>query len=363
MPEKRSGFERDLEKRASRDQRRELAAFLRQRGAKISNLWQDRADADSSFPDPCVVCREECEPDTIVPSLAALIEHLEADGPDIDMQAHRQWLECWLEADLDSKDAGEHFHALHDLCLDELQDTDEIHPEEKAPMAGLLQAAIRNLRLETSEVEAQRLLARTREVTDQFQLLFTVASEAIIVAERETGRIHAANPNAALLLGTTRETLENGILGDLHPALAEVINVQTAEQDPQSRKITIKNPEGNQLVLQVLSAHLSFGHIPMIQVMIRDVTEQERFNDALEQRAEELQTELSGQLANVESLTNFLENIIDALPTRLLVLDENLKVLHVNTAYLQQRRLEKNTLRLPDPHLFQQKYRIYRCLS
>ena len=69
---------------------------------------------------------------------------------------------------------------------------------------------------------------------------------------------------------------------------------------------------------------------------------EEHIQDARDQRrAEELQAQLAARLDEVENLQAFLENVINALPARLLVLDENLTVLHANSAYLRQRRLSR----------------------
>ncbi|MCE5239634.1 PAS domain-containing protein [bacterium] len=58
-------------------------------------------------------------------------------------------------------------------------------------------------------------------------------------------------------------------------------------------------------------------------------------------RADQLQVQLTARLDEVENLQAFLANVINALQTRLLVLDENLIVLHANSAYLRQRRLSR----------------------
>lgn len=324
----------------ARDQRRELAQFLLRHASVITRNWAERARDGVTAPPQVDIGEGEIWE----PSLLALVEHLEAAGPDTDMPAHVTWLGRWHETGSSRAMVRDHFHALRDVTTEALSATDQIPEAEKEALLGLLQAAVRNLRLETSEVETRHLLAEALDARRQFEGLFQHAVDAIIIADLATGRLLATNPAAATLMGMSKDELESHTLGELHPDLLRVAREQLDESSPYfgtPQLLPMANAENPRRVVEVNSAAAEYGGQQAAQMFIRDVTERVRFREELERRADELQAKLWGQLQETQHLRVFLENIINALPARLLVLDQNLKVLHANSAYLRQRRLPR----------------------
>ena len=325
----------------ARDQRRELAGLLLRQAERITDLWEQRAAADPTFAPPRIA-REQGE--TRAPSLLALVEHLEAAGPDVHLPAHTAWLSRWHDTGSGRANVRDHFHALRDMALHALQTTDEIPTAEKSGLTGLLEAAVRNLRLETSEVETRHLLAEALEARQQFEGLFEHAVDAILIGDVDRGTLLAANPAAAALLKVPRDQMLSAKLSDLQPDLARVVREQTDRDNPyfgRPQLLPLQAPDGLVRVVEINSAVVEYHGRQAAQMFIRDVTERVRFNEELERRAEELQTQLTGQLEAVQHLQVFLDNVINALPARLLVLDESLHILHANAAYLRQRRLSR----------------------
>lgn len=325
----------------ARDQRRELADFLLRQAEGITGRWEERAAADVAFASP-QVAREQGE--TKAPSLLALVEHLEAAGPDVHLPAHAAWLARWHDTGSSRANVRDHFHALRDMSMEALQATDEIPQAEKVALAGLLEAAARNLRLETSEVETRHLLAEALEARRQFQGLFENAVDAILIGNLDNETVLAANPAAAVLVSMPREQLQSMKLSDLQPDLPRVVREQLDHDNPNFGKpqlLPLQTPDGLVRVIEINSAVVEYYGQQAAQMFVRDVTERVRFNEELTRRADELQNQLSGQFEAVQHLQVFLDNVINALPARLLVLDEDLRILHANSAYLRQRRLTK----------------------
>lgn len=325
----------------ARDQRRELADFLLREAEVITGRWEERSAADQAFAPP-QVARERDE--TKAPSLLALVEHLEAAGPDVHLPAHSAWLARWHETGSGRANIRDHFHALRDMSMDALQATGEIPEAEKVALAGLLEAAARNLRLETSEVETRHLLAEALEARRQFEGLFENAADAIVISNLANETVLAANPAAALLLNVSREQIRSVKLSELQPDLPRVVREQLDHDNPhfgKSQLLPLQSPDGLVRVIELNSAAVEYYGQQAAQMFLRDVTERVRFNEELRRRADELQNQLSGQFEAVHHLQVFLDNVINALPARLLVLDEDLRILHANSAYLRQRRISK----------------------
>lgn len=339
LPEEQLTDDRALS--VARDQRHELAQYLLRHGAEITAHWRERSATGEGLPPPLV---DDVEGEQTEPSLVALVEHLEAAGPDTHLPAHENWLARWHATGSSRGKTRDHFHALRDLTAEALAQTDEIPAEEKPALTRLLEAAVRNLRLETSELETRHLLAEALEARRQYEGLFENSLEAVVIADPEEDTILAANPAAAALLSLGHDELLHRRLSELMPDLARVTREQLDEQHPSHRipqQVTYEGPEGSFRIIEAGASEVEYYGRRAAQVFLRDVTERVRFNDELERRADELQSQLSGRLQEVGNLQVFLENVINALQSRLLVLDENLIVLHANNAYLRQRRLPR----------------------
>jgi hypothetical protein len=326
----------------ARDQRRELAAFLTRHALAITERWDKLFRDPGGLPPPHLdISKSALE---AAPSLLALVEHLEAAGADIHLPAHQHWLARWHEAGLGRANIRSHFHALRDVTTEALRATDEIGEAEKLSLLSLLEAAIRNLRLETSEVETRHLLDEALLARQQFENLFQSSADPVIIGRLDNFQVLHANPAAMTLTGLTMEQLREKTLGELQADLPRVVWEQLYPPTPQAAEphlLPYQRPGGGQLVVEIASTAVDYDNGRAAQVIMRDVTERVRFHEELERRAEELQGQLSGQLEDMRSLRMFLENIINALPARLLVLDESLVVLHANSAYLQQRGVSR----------------------
>lgn len=324
------------------DMRHALAAFLDGHVRDITQAWIARARADESFARP-YLDREPGQP-AQASSLVALAEHVREGGHDMHLPAHVQWFQRWHETGMGRADIRGQFHALRDITREALDATSEFPEADKSALRLLLEAAVRNLRLETSEFESRRLLAEALDDRRRYESLFHTSADAIIIVDLDSLQVLEANPEAERLLERGHEELLSLALDQVHGDLPLILPA-LLEGRPDNRVPTYNLPlrqrDGSLVVTAVNASALQYSGHRAAQVHLRDVTERVRFREELERRAEALQTELSGQLAELERMGTFLENVINALPSRVLVLDENLTVLHANTAYLMQRGLDR----------------------
>ncbi|NPV45917.1 MAG: PAS domain S-box protein [Armatimonadetes bacterium] len=321
-------------------EREKLARFLEAHGRQITQDWLARSAADEAVARPYLAEGPDGAGE-VAASLLALIEHVREGGHDMHLPAHAAWLQCWHETGMSRGNIRDHFHALRDVTLEALERTDTIGEAEKRPLRMLLEAAVRNLRLETSEYETRRLLAEAVAERQRYQGLFDTSADSIVIVDLESLEILDANPAAERLLERTRSELQGLPLRALHDDLPLILPGLLAPR-PDGRTPTYNLPlrrrDGSLMVVAINATTLEYGGHRASQVLMRDITERVRFREELARRADELQEQVAGQVSELERLGTFLENIIDALPARLLVLDENLNVLHANQAYLQERR-------------------------
>lgn len=321
-------------------ERETLARFLEMQGRQITEQWLARSRANEAVAMPYTAPSPE-DGEEVEVSLLALIEHVREGGHDMHLPAHVAWLQRWHETGMGRGNIRDHFHALRDATLEALERTDSIAESDKRPLRMLLEAAVRNLRLETSEYETRRLLAEAVSERQRYQGLFDTSADSIVIVDLESLDILDVNPAAERLLERTRSELQGLSLRALHDDLPLILPGLLSPR-PDGRTPTYNLPlrrrDGSLMVVAVNATTLEYGGHRASQILMRDITERVRFREELARRADELQEQVSGQVSELERLGTFLENIIDALPARLLVLDENLKVLHANQAYLQERR-------------------------
>jgi PAS domain S-box-containing protein len=322
-------------------QERELLAdFLSRQAAAIAAAWAARRVAEAALPlvpgDPL--------PDDVefqMPSLLALVEHVREGGHDMDLPAHAAWLRLWHRTATGRANIRDHFHGLRDVTVAALTDTDEIPAEAKGSLQLLLEAAVRNLRLETSEHENRYLVGEAVETRRRFEGLFETSADGIVIADLETGQVLAANRAAERLTARSRHELVGASLESIHPGLPAALAAllaAPAEGDMSVQALPVRRADGSRMVVEINAAPVDYGGRQAAQILARDVTERVRFRQELERRGEELEHQVAGQVTELERMGAFLENIINALPAELLVLDENLVVLHANSAYLARRR-------------------------
>lgn len=184
-------------------------------------------------------------------------------------------------------------------------------------------------------------LALCSAPSNVFELSFQEAADAMVVVSLATGRLLAFNQATLRLFGYTPEALRGMRLVDLQPTIRR-------ERDDLRRKLftqgslrfdslSLQRADGQQIDVAVHAMLTTFAGEHAFLAILRDVKDARDVEGRLAAQAAELRAELSAQAEGYLRLKEFFEGIIDALPLRLVVLDDNLRIIHANPAYYLQR--------------------------
>lgn len=189
--------------------------------------------------------------------------------------------------------------------------------------------AIHTKAVEEKAASAQSLLER----------LYEAVGEAIIVCDAESGVIMSANRAAAALVGRDTSQIEGVPLAERFPELAqhqwprildlgadELLNFET----------TLQTPSGTRY-LQGVAGKFRHAGREIVHLALADVTDRVELSRRLSTLAEDLRRQVQDQLREIEGQRQFFRSLVDAIPVRMLVLDQDLRIVHANPAYYQGR--------------------------
>jgi PAS domain S-box-containing protein len=126
------------------------------------------------------------------------------------------------------------------------------------------------------------MVSRALERSEQrYRQLFEAAREGILVLD-EAGRIVECNSAARALMQGSSAAAEHGRLGDVFPAEAAAqIMAQVAHPEERPGAIRLRTPAGEEAWVEPVCTRLH-GDDPGTQVLLRDVTRQQRRQENLE---------------------------------------------------------------------------------
>lgn len=171
--------------------------------------------------------------------------------------------------------------------------------------------------------------------------LYQSVGEAILLVDATTGRVLRANQAAEKLSGYTQTQLRWLYVRDLLPDLvavrwAEILTL--SEQDESLRlECPLTSRSGERFAVRVTAGKFSHAGRPMVHLAIDDITDQVRLTERLADLAATLRSQVEEQMREIDEQRDFLASILDALPTRLIVLDQDMNIIHANLAYYRQR--------------------------
>ncbi len=157
--------------------------------------------------------------------------------------------------------------------------------------------------------ERRRAEAALRESEARYRAVFDNAAEAVYL-EALDGRILDANANACQMTGYTREELKRMSVADLVPpevktGLGEIEQALVEKGEFRTRSLN-RRRDGTVFPVEVVASALDFGGEPAVLVLVRDISEQQRYTDALRESEARLRL------------------MLDQLPTVLWTVDRNL---------------------------------------
>jgi PAS domain S-box-containing protein len=200
----------------------------------------------------------------------------------------------------------------------------------------------------------QRVVAKIHEVVDRFvqeeargaaglvDKLYESAGEAMLLVDALTRRILRANAAAERMSGYSRGQLRWLFLGDLLPELVQVrwgeILAKADEEESLRVECRLMTRRGEGPLVSIAAGRLNYAGRNLVHLVIQDITEHVRLTQRLADLAGTLQQRVEEQLSELGEQRNFLASILDALPLRVLVLDEEMRIVHANRAFYQERR-------------------------
>jgi len=198
---------------------------------------------------------------------------------------------------------------------------------------------------ETSTTAAAALAERCR----QYEEIFQRAADPMVVFSVESGQVLAANEAALRLSGYSREQALNHSITDAAPLLDERRRRQLRDRllaggDLFFDRYAFRRADGREVEVAVHASLVTFDGESAVLALLHPVIEASEAEARLSAHAQALRAELSEQEEETARLKAFYENVIDALPLRLLVIDEDLRIVHANPAYYQQRGLTPEEL-------------------
>ncbi len=164
------------------------------------------------------------------------------------------------------------------------------------------------------------MLQRLRESSDRYRRLLDTATDAIVVADAETGLIVDANRRAEELTGRTREQLVGRPQIELHPAVEhgryrEVFEDRVHFQTTTADDLHLLTRSADLVSVEISAGRTTLGGRPVIQSLLRDVRERRRIQNELVQSRVQLE-----EVARVASgLVRVGQEMLSSLDTPVLL--------------------------------------------
>ena len=139
---------------------------------------------------------------------------------------------------------------------------------------------------------------------DKFRSLVEMASDAIIIADAETGIITDVNKKGAELMGWKASDLIGRHLSSLHPSDEQELYSRLIESNyslplPYNKVIYVQHISGRKIPVDISANTIEFAKGRIVQGIFRDITQRLQFDDEL-QKTEKLKTAtvLAGGIAH-----------------------------------------------------------------
>ena len=180
----------------------------------------------------------------------------------------------------------------------------------------------------------------------QFEHIFQRAADPMVVVSLQTGRFLAVNQAALDLSGYTREQAMGLTIADIAPDLAERRRLDLKRRLEAGGEIffdryPLRYADGREDEVAIHASLLTFDGEEAFLAVLHHVMEESEIEAILSAQAAQLRRELLAQSEEQARLKEFYENVIDALPLRLIVVNQDLRIVHANPAYYEQRGLKR----------------------
>ena len=180
------------------------------------------------------------------------------------------------------------------------------------------QLSYSNIKLVQSLAERDTLVDALRQSENRYRMLFDHSTDAIILSDpRDGGKILSANPAACLMLGWAEEELISkgrDVMFDLEdPAVSNVLE-ELIHSGSAKAHLTYKRKDGTTFPGELSTALFTDSNgEPRVVVIIRDITERKKAEEALKKAHESLEEKVEERTAELEKAYKSLKESEEGL--------------------------------------------------
>ncbi len=157
----------------------------------------------------------------------------------------------------------------------------------------------------------------------QFQAIFDLSSDMVLIADAKTTQITDCNPAACEQLGYTRNELQQMKLTDFVPALTtdHLQKLFASSEAGHAQESTVQTKNGATIPIDISYTHVCLSHGEYVSVMMRNISERK---------------EMQAQILHERNLLHLL---MDNIPDSIFFKDADLKYTCINQAYASKLNL------------------------
>ncbi len=324
--------------------REHLAKLLHEHIGPITARWAELARESL----PVKPALEDAPQDTGESRCAVLVALLDAlsdsDAPGLPQYLHTL-VRRWHAAGLLGEATRPYFSALQQAVVEVLQ----AQPESDLSvddMARVLSTEMSDLQSTLRDMEVRVLGTEREDLQLRLETVLNHVPEPVFMLDIAGGRISHANRAAAELSGYSIDELRGMTMQELCPGLDDAglssLMGDVVDYDRAVRRnvgIVRRNAAAIDATIDV--SLMNIGPRPVAMCLLTDAYGGSADRAALRVLARDLRSEVRERLNQIERLKTFFENVISALPIRLVVLNSDLTIIHANRAYYVQRGLPK----------------------
>jgi len=203
--------------------------------------------------------------------------------------------------------------------------------------------AVELLRRRVEALHTRALEEKAETAQSLLERIYEAVGKAIIIADSESGAILRANRTAAALVGRDAEALKGTPLAEVLPDLAEHEWPKILQLGPEELlnfEATLEAKDGTRY-LQAVAGKFRHAGREIVHLALADVTDRVELSRKLATLADDLRRQVEDQLRELEGQRQFFRSVVDAIPLRMLVLDQDLRIVHANPAYYQARGMTR----------------------
>ncbi|MCX7599626.1 MAG: PAS domain S-box protein [Armatimonadetes bacterium] len=214
---------------------------------------------------------------------------------------------------------------------------EEGHSEAKLRRAGRL--AVEALRRRVEALHTQAIEEKATAAQSLLERLYDAVGKAIIICDAQSGAILRVNRAAATLLGKDAGQLQGAQVPEVLPEFAQRDWPRALQVGPEELldfEMTLQTADGTRFLQGVAGKFRDAGR-EIVHLALADVTDRVELSRKLSTIADDLRRQVQDQLREIQGQRQFFRSVVDALPLRMLVLDQDLRIVHANPAYYQGR--------------------------